>query len=192
MILALSAVTVLAADAACEEGTKPAPSEPKDDSPAAFTLTSTAFKDGKPIPVKYTGDGKNVSPPLAWAKPPEGTQQFALICDDPDAPRKDPWVHWVIYGLAADVSALPEALATGARLEKPLAALQGKNSSGSTAYRGPAPPKGHGVHHYHFKLYALKSKLELKPGLTKEELLKAMKDHVLAEAELVGTYERPE
>lgn len=155
--------------------------------------TSTAFGSGEPIPKKYTGDGQDVSPPLAWQEAPAGTRQWALICDDPDAPTDEPWVHWVIYGLPASVRSLPEGVKTTAQLSDPKGALQGKNSwpDGRTVgYRGPAPPKGHGVHHYHFKLYALDAELKQSPGLTKNELLKAIDGKTLATGELVGTYER--
>ncbi|HVT29153.1 MAG TPA: YbhB/YbcL family Raf kinase inhibitor-like protein, partial [Lacipirellulaceae bacterium] len=118
-----------------------------------FELTSSAFKRGAPIPRKYTGEGDDASPPLAWSAAPPNTKEFALICDDPDAPSAEPWVHWVIYGIPADVSGLPEGVKTNeAKLAKPVVARQGKNSftSGATVgYRGPMPPPGHGVHHYH-------------------------------------------
>ena len=159
-----------------------------------LTLTSTAFKPGATIPRKYTGEGEDVSPPLTWNDAPADTKEFALICHDPDAPSPEPWVHWVIYGIPADVRALPEGVKSNEpQLTKPVAAQQGKNSftSGATiGYRGPMPPPGHGVHHYHFKLYALDKRLELPPGATKQQLLDAMKGHVLGDAELVGTYER--
>lgn len=153
-------------------------------------ITSTAFKEGERIPREHTGDGKDLSPALAWEEVPEKTRQLALIMDDPDAPTPEPWVHWVLYQLAADVRALPAGLPRDASLAKPIAALQGKNSWGTTGYRGPAPPPGHGTHHYHFTLYALDTPLSLKPGADKKALLQAMRGHVLATGELVGTYQR--
>jgi Raf kinase inhibitor-like YbhB/YbcL family protein len=158
-----------------------------------IAVTSSAFEKDQPIPKKFTGDGQDVSPPVAWKDAPAGTKQWALICDDPDAPTPEPWVHWVIYGIPADTRSLPEGVESQAKLTQPKGALQGKNSwpNGRTVgYRGPAPPKGHGVHHYHFKLYALDSELNLEPGLTKYELLQATKPHVLGTGELIGTYER--
>jgi Raf kinase inhibitor-like YbhB/YbcL family protein len=158
-----------------------------------LTVTSTAFQSGQSVPKQHTGDGADTSPLLAWSGAPAGTQEFALICDDPDAPSAQPWVHWVIYGIPADVAALPEGIPPAQRVAFPVAALQGKNSwpSGKTVgYRGPAPPPGHGVHHYHFKVYALNAKLNLAPGLTKEQLLSAMQGHIVATGELVGTYSR--
>lgn len=159
----------------------------------ALTLTSSAFQHGRPIPKKFTGEGTDVSPALAWADAPNGTKAFALICDDPDAPTPEPWVHWLIYDIPAETTALPEGVPTAEELKHPAGARQGKNSwnSGQTiGYRGPMPPPGHGVHHYHFRLYALDAPLKLAGGVDKHALLKAMKGHVLAEAVLTGTYER--
>lgn len=161
--------------------------------PMNITVRSEAFESGQPIPVKYTEDGEDLSPPLSWDGLPQGTQELALICDDPDAPTPQPWVHWVLYKLAADVTKLPQGIPAGPTIEKPIKALQGKNSwtSGQTiGYRGPAPPKGHGTHHYHFQVYALDTKLDVKSGLGKQDLLNAMRGHVLASGELVGTYSR--
>ena len=158
-----------------------------------ISITSAAFGGGQPIPQKHTEDGQDVSPPLTWKDAPTGTKQWALICDDPDAPRNEPWVHWVIYGIPATAHALPEGVKTSAQLSEPKGTLQGKNSwpTGRTVgYRGPAPPKGHGVHHYHFKLYALDSNAKLSPGMTKSDLLQAIDGHILGVGELIGTYER--
>lgn len=159
----------------------------------AIKLTSPAFQPNQPIPKKYTGEGADVSPPLEWSGIPEGTQELVLICDDPDAPTPEPWVHWVLYKIPPDVTKLPENLPKTPRLENPPGALQGKNSwtSGQTiGYRGPTPPPGHGRHRYFFRLYALNTKLNLQPGATKKEVMQAIKGHILAEGELVGTYER--
>jgi Raf kinase inhibitor-like YbhB/YbcL family protein len=145
-------------------------------------ITSSAFQAGGRIPSKHTGEGADVSPALAWSGVPPGAKELALICDDPDAPTPSPWVHWVAYKLPADTSGLKEGSSGGA--------LEGKNDFGRNSYGGPMPPRGHGVHHYHFKLYALDTPITLKAGATKEQLLKAMKGHILAEGELIGTYER--
>jgi Raf kinase inhibitor-like YbhB/YbcL family protein len=147
-----------------------------------LALASSAFEQGAPIPKKHTGEGIDVSPPLTWTGIPSGTREFALICDDPDAPRPKPWVHWVIYGLPPSLPDLKEGH-TGVGLEGP-------NDFGHTKYGGPMPPPGHGVHHYHFRLYALNALLKKAPGWTKERLLAEMKGHILEEADLVGTYER--
>jgi len=157
-----------------------------------MAIKSKAFSDGQEIPRKYTGDGQDVSPPLAWSDLPAGTKELALICDDPDAPTPQPWVHWVIYKIPADAMGLAEGIPQQEKLTQPAGVLQGKNSwpSGNIGYRGPAPPKGHGVHHYHFKLYALDAPLNAPPGLDKEKLIKAMQGHILAQTELLGTYKR--
>ena len=156
-------------------------------------IRSIAFSEGEAIGKQFTGDGRDISPPLSWDDLPDGTKELALICDDPDAPTARPWVHWVIYKLGPDVHQLPENIPAGPRVETPVAAFQGRNSwsSGRTiGYRGPAPPPGHGVHHYHFRLYALDRALEVNPGIDKETLLKAIDGHVLEQAETVGTYQR--
>ncbi len=149
---------------------------------AMIALTSSAFEAGERIPKKYSKEGENVSPPLSWSGAPEGTKELALICDDPDAPRPEPWVHWVLYKIPAETAALAEGESGGA--------LEGKTSSGRAGYGGPMPPQGHGVHHYHFKIYSLDRPLELEAGADKKSVLRAMQGRVLAEGELVGTYER--
>lgn len=160
----------------------------------AFQLTSGALKNGQPIPARHSGEADDLSPALAWNGAPVRTREFALICDDPDAPTPEPWVHWVIYGIGPDIRGLPEGVKSdAAELKEPVIARQGKNSwpsSVTTGYRGPMPPPGHGVHHYHFKLYALDSALNLPPGATKQQVLDGIKGHILAETELIGTYER--
>jgi Raf kinase inhibitor-like YbhB/YbcL family protein len=145
-------------------------------------LTSPAFSAGGTIPRKHTGEGEDVSPTLAWEGAPTGTQEFALICDDPDAPTPKPWVHWVLYQVPPDRQGLAEG-------EK-RCGLEGLTSWDESGYRGPMPPPRHGIHHYYFKLYALDQTVSLGEGATKEELLAAIEGHVLAEGELVGTYER--
>lgn len=156
-------------------------------------IQSSAFPPHSPIPKRHTGEGEDVSPPLAWGDLPAGTRELALICDDPDAPTPQPWVHWLLYKIPPTVTELPEDVAPGSRVASPAAMLQGRNSwsSGRTiGYRGPLPPPRHGVHHYHFKLYALDALLDVKPSLDKSTLLDALRGHILAEAELIGTYER--
>jgi Raf kinase inhibitor-like YbhB/YbcL family protein len=156
-------------------------------------VRSTAFAADQPIPKKFTGEGQDVSPALSWSGVPAGTQELALICDDPDAPVKEPWVHWVIYKIPAAAKGLPEGVPQKERPPEPAGALQGKNSwdeGENLGYRGPMPPPKHGVHHYHFTLYALDAKLTAEPGLTKNELLKKMEGHILAKGRLTGLYER--
>jgi Raf kinase inhibitor-like YbhB/YbcL family protein len=159
----------------------------------AIEITSTAFAPGERIPVKHTGEGEDVSPPLAWTGVPEGARELVLICDDPDAPTEEPWVHWLMYKIPPDANGLPEGVPTEARLKEPSGALQGKNSwpTGQTVgYRGPMPPPGHGVHRYYFRLYALEGKLVIEPGVDKNTLLQEMSDHAVDQGELMGTYER--
>jgi Raf kinase inhibitor-like YbhB/YbcL family protein len=156
----------------------------------SLTVRSSAFTEGHPIPRRYTEDGEDLSPPLSWSVLPPGTVELALMVDDPDAPRVDPWVHWIIYKIPAKADVLPEGVPPTPRPNVPAGAVQGKNTWGSVGYRGPAPPKGHGVHHYHFKLYALDAALDLEPGLDKHDLMNAMSGHILSHGELVGTYQR--
>jgi Raf kinase inhibitor-like YbhB/YbcL family protein len=148
-------------------------------------IKSSAFKSGAKIPAKYTCDGVDVSPPLAWGKLPAGTQYLALICDDPDAPTGT-WVHWVIYDIPVNVTNMPEKLPPLKEVAN--GAKQGMNDFRSIGYGGPCPPSGE--HRYIFKLYALDGPTGLKPGATKAQLLAAMKGHILAEAELMGKYKR--
>lgn len=150
-------------------------------------LTSSAFEHEGMIPRKYTRFGEDVSPPLQWNDPPEGTKSFALICDDPDAPRATPWVHWVIFNIPAQTRQLPEGVPTDKDL--PDGSRQGKNDYGDIGYGGPQPPSG--THRYFFRLYALDTTLDLPAGTTtKDQLLKAMVGHVLARGELMGKYSR--
>ena len=149
-------------------------------------ITSTAFSEGQPIPQKYTCQGSDFSPPLQWTNTPPNTKSLALIADDPDAPAGT-WVHWVLYDLPATATELAENTPKSAQL--PGGAKQGLNSWPSLGYNGPCPPSGK-PHRYFFKLYAFDAMLDLKPGLTKKDLLKAMEGHVLAEGQLMGTYQR--
>jgi len=153
----------------------------------AFILTSAAFKDGAPIPAKYTCDGVDVSPPLAWSGAPAGTRSVALIADDPDAPGGT-WVHWVLYNLPAEVSDLPENIAKVESLDLG-GARQGRNDFRRPGYGGPCPPPGP-AHRYFFKLYALDTRLELKAGAQKKDVEAALEGHALGSAQLMGTYAR--
>ena len=119
---------------------------------------------------------------VEWTGLPAQTREIALICDDPDAPTAEPFVHWVIYKIPGDRTSLSEG--------NPQGALEGENDFGGRGYNGCMPPEGHGVHHYHFKVYALDSELEAEAGLSKARLLEEMEGHVLDEGELIGTYER--
>lgn len=150
-----------------------------------FKLSSRAFAEGGPIPRQYTCDDRDISPPLKWEAPPANVKRFALICDDPDAPRGT-WVHWVIFNIPANKQELPEQVPPDESL--PDGSKQGKNDFGKIGYCGPCPPGG--THRYFFKLYALDSELTLKSGCSKAQLLDAMKGHILAETQLMGIYKR--
>lgn len=153
---------------------------------ATLEIKSDAFKQGEKIPVKYTCDGADISPGLTWSKPPDGTKELVLICDDPDAPVGT-WDHWVVYGLPPDTAGLPEGIAKKGTIES--GGIQGKNSWGKIGYGGPCPPKGP-AHRYFFKLYAVDKKLDLKPGANKKEVLKSVDGHILAQGKLMGKYGR--
>ena len=148
-------------------------------------ITSQAFEAGGMIPAKYTCDGPDLSPPLRWADPPAGTQSYALIADDPDAPVGT-WVHWVLWNIPAEASGLEENLSKSASL--PNGAKQGTTDFRRIGYGGPCPPSG--THRYFFKLYALDTMLELPSSTTKRDLEGAMQGHILGQAELVGKYQR--
>jgi Raf kinase inhibitor-like YbhB/YbcL family protein len=148
-------------------------------------ITSSAFQDGGMIPSKYTCDGPDLSPPIAWGGVPEGTKSIALICDDPDAPGGT-WVHWVLYDLPADTRSLPEHVPPDKVLSN--GAKQGTTDFGKIGYGGPCPPSG--THRYFFKVFALNTMLNLNSGATKAQLVETMKGHVLAQGQLMGKYSR--
>ncbi|MER3421500.1 MAG: YbhB/YbcL family Raf kinase inhibitor-like protein [Chloroflexota bacterium] len=152
----------------------------------SLSLTTAAFSNNEAIPAHYTCDGEDRSPPLAWSGAPAGVAAFALIMDDPDAPR-GVFTHWVLYNLPADVRELPEGVPTTEQLAN--GALQGVNDFGRVGYGGPCPPLGP-AHRYRFTLYALDTALNLGPQATKQAVLDAMRGHVLGEGQLVGTYQR--
>ena len=158
----------------------------KSDTSVTMKVTSPAFQAGQAIPPKYTCEGADISPPLQWNGIPDGAKSLALICDDPDAPVGT-WVHWVLYDLPVTVTDLPEKMPASETL--PFGGKQGINDFKRVGYGGPCPPPGK-AHHYYFKLYALGADLPLSPRATKQELLRAMEGHILAEAQIVGTYER--
>ncbi|MFW6150890.1 MAG: YbhB/YbcL family Raf kinase inhibitor-like protein [Chloroflexota bacterium] len=148
-------------------------------------VTSTAFEHNGKIPARHTGEGEDVSPPLAWQTVPDGTRSFAVICHDPDAPvvksTSYGFVHWVLYDLPASTTTLQEGTGQG---------TQGVNDFGKAGYGGPMPPEGHGVHHYYFLVLALDRGPGLEPGLTLDGLLEKIEPHVLGMNRLIGTYMR--
>lgn len=151
----------------------------------AFQLTSRAFKEGEMIPPHYTADGEDVSPPLEWKEPPPGTKSFTLVCDDPDAPGGT-FTHWLIYNIPTSVVQFPEAFPSLKSL--PNGTKQGVNDFGGIGYRGPAPPGG--THRYYFKIYALSAVLDLEEGAKKATLERLVQRRTLAEAQLMGKYQR--
>ena len=157
-----------------------ATSTEKGASEIVIQITSTTFEDGGTIPVRYTCDGEDLSPPLVWTGLPVGTQSLALVVDDPDAPVGT-WVHWVLFDLPAGTSSLPENVSG--------LGTDGLNSWRRLGYDGPCPPPG-SPHRYFFKLYALDSGLGLKEGAAKADIEKAMQGHILAQGQLVGRYNR--
>jgi Raf kinase inhibitor-like YbhB/YbcL family protein len=147
---------------------------------SAFALESSAFQNAQAIPSRYSCEGADVSPPLRWMNVPDGTRSLALVVDDPDAPGSV-FTHWIAWGIDPGAGGLGEGEA---------APSEGRNDFGTTGYRGPCPPSGHGRHRYVFRLYALDAEPDLRSGAPKAELEQAIEGHVLTTAELVGAYER--
>ena len=144
-------------------------------------IMSPSFGSLRNIPKKYTTLGVNISPPLNWMGVPENTMEYVLICYDPDAPVTYGFTHWVLYGIPPEIKGIEEG--------EGKTFTDGVNSTGETGYSGPAPPPGHGPHHYYFWLYALDKALNLKSGLTREKLLDAIDEHIIVQARYVGIYE---
>jgi Raf kinase inhibitor-like YbhB/YbcL family protein len=148
-------------------------------------ISSTVFQQGSEIPPHYTSDGENISPELSWQDFPDNTQSFVLTVHDPDAPRPGGFTHWVLYNIPSTTTHIDENISDEqvAKL-----GLQGKNDSGKIGYIGPAPPSG--THRYFFRLFAIDKMLDLGPGATHKEVSAAIKGHILAQSELMGTYEK--
>lgn len=174
-------LVLMVALSACEPQDQPQNKEQTMD----LTVTSTAFVDGGMIPAKYTADGQDMSPPLAWEGAPDGTKSIAIICDDPDAPMGT-WVHWLLWNIPPEVTGLDEDMPPDPELSDD--SRQGTTDFGRTGYGGPAPPSG--VHRYFFKVYALDAMLDLPAGATRPQLEKAMAGHILAQGQLMGKYTR--
>ena len=149
-------------------------------------LSSAAFQQQDNIPPKYTCQGEDISPPLAWSEPPKGTHSYTLIVDDPDAPN-NVFTHWLIYNIPASITELSEGLPANAKLPNGL--LQGKNDFGNTGYGGPCPPPG-SPHRYRFTLYALDQALDIEPVASKAQLLTAIEGHILEQYKLTGLFQR--
>ena len=149
-------------------------------------LKSTAYREGGPIPARYSCDGDSISPPLSWSGVPAGTRSLTLILHDPDAPRPGGFTHWIVYNMDPRSNSLPENVPARGRLGGSV--LQGRNDAGRDGYFGPCPPSG--THRYVFTLYALDTVLNLKPGASEPQVLAAMKGHTIETAVLMGTYTR--
>lgn len=148
-------------------------------------VRSTAFAEGDRIPSDFTCDGADMSPPVEWANIPSGTKSIAILVEDPDAPSGN-WSHWLAYDLPPSLRQLPPGIPASKGL--PAGGTQGRTDFGKMGYSGPCPPQGN--HRYFFRVYALDAILGLKPGVTKQELLRAMQGHILAQGQLMGTYDR--
>jgi Raf kinase inhibitor-like YbhB/YbcL family protein len=152
----------------------------------SFTLRSDAFNHGHSIPAHNTCDGQGLSPQLTWIDPPAGTRAFVLIVDDPDAPS-GLFTHWIVCNIPPNIHTLPES--TPGATAFPQGVVEGRNGFGDIGYGGPCPPKGN-AHHYRFTLYALDAPIGVKHGVTKEQVLDAMRGHILDQTKLEGTYQR--
>ena len=141
-------------------------------------ICSSAFKPLDHIPKRYSRYSDNISPPLKWMNAPGETKEFILICYDPDAPVTFGFTHWLLYGIPPKITSIEEG--------EGKTFTEGLNSGGKLGYSGPAPPPGHGPHHYYFWVYALDKALELKPGLKRQELLDAIDEHIIVQARYVG------
>jgi len=151
-----------------------------------LTVTSKTVTDGKPVPTNHTGDGKDASPALSWSKVPATAKSIAITCEDPDAPGGT-WFHWILFNLPPGTTSLKEGLEKKPTL--PDGSGQGTNDFGKVGYNGPAPPKG-AEHHYHYKIFALDNKLNLKPGCDKKQFYEALSGHVVGRGKLTGLYKR--
>jgi Raf kinase inhibitor-like YbhB/YbcL family protein len=149
---------------------------------ADLRVSSPAFEGHRSIPDRHTSNGENIAPPLEWSGAPDGTKAFAVVLHDPDAPLVDGFTHWVAYGIPGDATGLPEG---GEGV------VNGVNSLGEEGYTGPAPPPGHGTHHYYFWVYALDEDVDLPPRLDRRALLDRIEDHVIEQARTTGTYSNP-
>jgi len=150
-----------------------------------ISVKSPAFKDGEMIPSMYSCDGENISPPLMWYDPPENTETFVLISDDPDAPMGT-WVHWVVYNIPPEIREFPKNIPSDPVMDG--GSIQGITDFGTSGYGGPCPPSG--THRYFFKIYALDTTLPLGEGASKKDVVNAMKGHILAKGQIMGRYRR--
>jgi Raf kinase inhibitor-like YbhB/YbcL family protein len=179
----MTLLTIIAVGSASCTASEP---ELPDEGEMTLSLSSPIFQEGEDIPITYTCDGQDISPPLTWGEPPSETQSFALIMDDPDAPG-GVFTHWLLFNLPADIRELLEAVPTHNELAN--GALQGKNGFGNIGYGGPCPPSGP-AHHYRFSIYALDQALDLTAGASRKQVIDVITGHILAWGQLTGTYQR--
>lgn len=147
-------------------------------------ITSSAFSEGGAIPSEFTCEGRDISPELSWSDAPKATKSFVLVLHDPDAPMANGYYHWVLYNVPAHVNRIPENVSRDASL--PALGLQGTNDGGKIGYMGPCPPSG--THRYIFRLYSLKTSIDLEPGANYKDVLSAIEGEIIEQAELKGTY----
>jgi Raf kinase inhibitor-like YbhB/YbcL family protein len=153
-------------------------------------IRAESFSNNQAIPFRHSAYGENISPQLSWSSAPENARSFVLIMEDPDALQPQPFVHWIAYNIPAEATGLREGLPKEQELDEPKL-VQGRNSAGSTGYFGPRPPDEK-THRYHFQVFALDRMLDLLPGANRQDVVEAMKGHVLAMGEIVGTFEKPQ
>ncbi|MGM0634118.1 MAG: YbhB/YbcL family Raf kinase inhibitor-like protein [Pseudomonadota bacterium] len=168
---------------------------PAPQAPEPIEVTSSAFTNHANVPLEYTAYGDNISPQIVWGDLPEGTEQLALVMDDPIAPTPEPFVHWVVYNIPPTATELPEGMSREERITEPASlagTINGVNGTGRAGYFGPRPPADGELHAYHFWVYALDTELDLEPGLGKRELLDTIEDHIIGAGMLMGHYERTE
>jgi Raf kinase inhibitor-like YbhB/YbcL family protein len=156
-----------------------------------FSLHSKNFISGGKIPERFTALGESINPELRWSYAPLDTQELALICEDPDAPTPQPFVHWLLYGISPNTSVIPEGITAVEEIQFPVVARQGKNSMKEAGYSGPNPPVWDHSHRYYFRLFALNKPIEIQDGASREEFFQAIEGKVLGEATLLGLYEKP-
>jgi Raf kinase inhibitor-like YbhB/YbcL family protein len=153
-----------------------------DEQSRTISVASPDFPSGGALPRSATKEGEGIPPTIGWGNAPDTARSFVLVCEDPDAPLPEPFAHWLVYGIPAGVTMLDASTRATAR--------EGKNSNLQVAFAPAAPPRGHGVHHYHFQVFALDTELGVNAGVGRHELVEAMRGHVVAWGEVVGTYER--
>jgi Raf kinase inhibitor-like YbhB/YbcL family protein len=179
----MTLLTIIAVGSASCTASEP---ELPDEGEMTLSLSSPVFQEGEDIPITYTCDGQDISPPLTWGEPPSETQSFALIMDDPDAPG-GVFTHWLLFNLPANSRELSEAIPPHNELVN--GALQGKNGSGNIGYGGPCPPSGP-AHHYRFTIYALDQAIDLTAGASRIQVIDAITGHILAWGQITGMYQR--